>query len=84
MNGDNFKLDVSQGMGYNVGNELYEAVADNILSRPQIIKLEEQKPLYERCNHEQLVANPDDVIGDAIYHGCSNPKCGVGFYIRQK
>jgi hypothetical protein len=49
-----------------------------------VVKMDDQAPLNDiECKHETLVADPDDTIGDAVYHGCSNHKCGVGYYIRK-
>jgi len=48
-----------------------------------VIDLSVIPPLNDQeCRHETLVADPEDTIGDAVYHGCQNPKCGIGFYIR--
>lgn len=48
-----------------------------------VVKMDEQTPVHDTtCRHENLKADPDDRLGDAIYHGCTNPKCGVGFYIK--
>jgi hypothetical protein len=47
-----------------------------------VVKMDEQRPLNDtECKHETLIPDPDDTIGEAVYHGCSNYKCGVGFYI---
>jgi hypothetical protein len=82
MNPDNV-VDNAHGLSYNEPNDLYDRVAENILSQPQVVKMDEQKPLNDtNCKHETLVADPDDKIGDAIFHSCSNHKCGVGFYIQ--
>jgi hypothetical protein len=73
---------MSEEMSYNTTNDLNEAIVDNILMRPQIVKMDEQRPINDtKCKHENLVADLDDTIGDAVYHGCANYKCGVGFYI---
>lgn len=82
MDGNNF-VDVPSGIGYNVGNDVNEAVVEHYLNQPQIVKMDEQAPVNDTsCRHEELVADPNDMIGEAIYHGCTNRKCGVGFYIR--
>lgn len=48
-----------------------------------IVKMDEQRSINDTdCRHETLVPNQKDTIGDAVYHGCSNHKCGVGFYIQ--
>lgn len=76
-------FDNSQPIGYNDSNDLYAAVAENYLTRPHVIKMDEQAPVNDiGCKHEVLIPNPDDTIGDAVYHGCTNYKCGIGFYIR--
>jgi hypothetical protein len=49
----------------------------------EIFKMDEHEPLNDTdCRHPKLIADPSDTIGDAVYHRCSNPKCGVGFYIK--
>lgn len=83
MSSDNLPVDFSSSMSYNDSNDVYDRVADNILSRPAIVKMDEQVPIHDnKCTHEQLVPDEDDRIGEAVYHGCANPKCGVGFYIK--
>ena len=68
-------VDNSGEMMYNVGND------DNMM----VVKLDEQVPLGDPdCKHVQLIADPSDRLGKAIYHGCSNPRCDVGFYLRKK
>lgn len=48
----------------------------------EIVKMDEQKPINDtECTHERLVPDPEDTIGDAVYHGCANYKCGRGWYI---
>lgn len=72
---DNNSVDTSPQNGYNVNNDLNEIV----------IKMDEQAPIHDtECKHDSLVADPQDTIGDAVYHGCANTKCGVGFYISNK
>ncbi len=71
-NGNN-SVDNASGMGYNVTND------EDVV----IVKMDEQVPINDTdCRHETLVPDPDDTIGDAVYHGCTNRKCGVGFYIQ--
>ena len=65
-------VDNTADSGYNVGNDLDEYV--DLVAMPPLNDLE--------CKHETLVADPEDTIGDAVYHGCTNPKCGRGWYIR--
>ena len=44
--------------------------------------MDEQRPVNDtECRHPNLVPDPTDTIGEAIYHGCTNLECGVGFYI---
>lgn len=51
----------------------------------EIVKMDEQEPINDtNCTHENLIPDPEDTIGDAVYHGCSNKKCGIGFYINKK
>jgi len=68
----NKNVDKSSETSYNVGNE-----------KDEIIDLSGVPPINDiECQHETLVPDPTDTIGEAIYHGCSNPKCGRGWYIR--
>ena len=65
-------VDISDQVGYNVPND------ENV----EVVTMDEQKPINDtECRHENLVPDPTDTIGEAIYHGCTNWKCGVGFYI---
>lgn len=65
-------IDNSHQMMYNQGNDDYV-----------VVKMDEQRPINDnKCSHPILVAEPEDTIGKAIYHRCSNYKCGVGFYIQ--
>lgn len=89
MDNQNNTFDFPEGMMYNstqqdaINEAVAQRYADSYLSRVEIIKMDEQKPLGDtKCRHETLIPDPDDVIGEALYHGCSNPKCGVGFYIQ--
>ena len=51
----------------------------------EVVKMDEQRPVNDtECKHEEFVVDPTDTIGEAIYHGCTNPKCGLGFYIKNK
>lgn len=66
-------VDRSTAIGYNV---------DNNEEYVEVVKMDEQKPINDtECRHETLVPDPQDTIGESIYHGCANRKCGVGFYI---
>ena len=71
--GTNNLDDSSSAMRYNVDTyDDYEAV----------VKMDEQKPINDTdCTHDTLVPDPADTLGDAVYHGCANPKCGRGWYI---
>ena len=72
-NNSNNSVDLSTQVGYNVSND------EDVV----IVKMDEQAPINDTdCRHETLVPDPEDTIGDAVYHGCSNRKCGVGFYIQ--
>ncbi len=79
---------MDEQLSYNVdtnSNDVYDRVAEDILSRPQIFKMAEHEPVNDiDCRHETLIPDPDDTIGDAVFHGCANPQCGVGFYIKNK
>lgn len=78
------RVDIGNALGYNQDNAI-NVVAENYLTKPQIVKMDEQKPIHDtECKHETLVADPDDTLGDAVYHGCANYKCGVGFYIQKQ
>lgn len=66
-------VDNQNNIGYNEGND----------DQDEIIDLSGVPPINDtECKHETLIPNPEDKIGDAIYYGCSNPKCGRGWYIR--
>lgn len=71
---DNNFVDNSNDIGYNVDNDDNEIVVD-LSARPPLNDTE--------CTHDVLVPDPEDTIGDAVYYGCQNPKCGRGWYIRQ-
>jgi len=74
MNSDQNGVDISKEMLYNVAND------ENV----EIVKMDEHAPINDtECRHENLIPDPDDTIGDAMYHGCSNRLCGVGFYIKK-
>jgi hypothetical protein len=80
-------FDNAQQVGYNESNthDAYDAVADHYLNQPHIVKMDEQSPLNDTdCKHETLIPDLEDTLGDAVYHGCANYKCGVGFYIQPK
>ncbi|MCB1711291.1 MAG: hypothetical protein KDH96_02060 [Candidatus Riesia sp.] len=48
-----------------------------------IVKMDEQRPINDLdCQHLEMVPDPNDTIGEAIYYGCSNPKCGRGYYLK--
>lgn len=69
----NNPVDFSREIGYNEPNVIDEVV----------IKMDEQIPVNDTsCRHENLIPDKDDVLGGAVYHGCANLKCGVGFYIK--
>lgn len=71
----NNTLDATDKIGYTSNNDANEFV----------VKMDEQRPLNDiECKHETLIPDPDDTIGDAVYHGCSNKNCGVGFYIQPR
>lgn len=80
----NNNVDLSSGLSYNEGNDIYDAVAEHYLNQPLLVKMDEQKAINDTaCRHETLVADPEDKLDNgAIYHGCVNAKCGVGFYIQ--
>lgn len=79
---DNNILDISGIIGDNIPNDV-NAVVEHYLTQPQVVKMDEQRPVNDTgCKHETLIPDPDDRIGDAIYHGCANYKCGLGFYIQ--
>jgi hypothetical protein len=79
----NNSVDSQTPLGYNKDNNDEYARIAGIDQHTEIVKMDEQKPINDtECRHETLVPEPDDTIGDAVYHGCVNPKCGVGFYIQ--
>lgn len=66
-------LDNSELISYDISND----------DEYEVIKVGEHEPIHDvDCKHETLVANPEDTIGEAVYHGCANKHCGVGFYIK--
>ncbi|UOF78010.1 hypothetical protein [Caudoviricetes sp.] len=79
-------FDMEEPLLYNTSQDVInDAVVEHYLNQPQIVKMDEQKPVNDtKCQHETLVPDPDDRIGDAIYYGCANQKCGRGFYLREK
>lgn len=75
MDGTDNSVDKSPVVGYNDSN-----LNDDTMI---VVKMDEQKAINDiGCKHTDLLADPDDTIGDAVYHGCLNAKCGVGFYIK--
>lgn len=75
MDNSNNNVDISSQMGYNVDTN-----DDSMI----VVKMDEQKAIHDTaCMHDQLQPDYDDTIGGAIYHGCLNPQCGVGFYINK-
>lgn len=65
-------VDNSTDIGYNVNNDDNEVVVD-LSAIPPLNDVE--------CPHTTIVVDPEDTIGNAVYHGCQNPKCGRGWYI---
>lgn len=69
---ENNVVDNSDQISYNGLND------ENV----EVVKMDEQKPINDtECKHETLIPDPEDTIGDAVYHGCANYKCGRGWYI---
>lgn len=69
----NENVDFSEEVGYNTDND----------ANVEIFKMDEHEPINDlECTHEVLIPNPDDTIGDAIYHGCANRQCGLGWYLK--
>lgn len=67
-------VDISTNLGYNDSNtnDSYE-----------VIKMDEHSPINDiECRHEELIPDFDDILDDAVYHGCANEKCPIGFYIK--
>lgn len=80
---DNNRVDTGNALGYNQGKDDEYARIAGIGPHTEIVKMDEQKPINDtECKHPILIPDPEDTIGDAVYHGCSNYKCGVGFYIQ--
>lgn len=70
----NNPVDFQANLGYNDGTDDKNEF---------VVKMDEQAPVNDtECRHENLIPDLDDTMGDAIYHGCANHKCGVGFYIK--
>lgn len=81
---DNNKVDSQNDLGYNTNQDDEYARIAGIGPHTEVVKMDEQKPINDtECRHPKLIPDPEDTIGDAVYHGCSNHKCGVGFYIRK-
>lgn len=70
---DNNLVDKSNEISYNKSNDAYEYI--DVTDVPPINDTE--------CTHEKLIVDPTDTLGDAVYHGCANPKCGRGWYVQQ-
>lgn len=67
-------LDNSQEVGYNsLNDDLYV----------EVVKMDEQSPINDtECQHPTLIPDPEDKLDNgSVYHGCANPKCGLGWYI---
>ena len=78
-------FDIPNGMMYNStqNNDIHARVAAKYDSPVDIFKMDEHAPVNDvECRHQTLVPDNDDRIGDAIFHSCANPRCGVGFYIK--
>jgi hypothetical protein len=70
---DNNILDNQQETMYNEVNAVYEH-----------IDMAKREPINDtECTHDEFIVDPTDTLGDAVYHGCANPKCGRGWYVRQ-
>lgn len=70
-------IDSSPVNGYNTGLDDTNGV--------EIVKMDEQRPINDtECEHKEFVIDPKDRIGEAVYHGCTNPRCGLGFYQKNK
>lgn len=65
-----------------------QEVRDNVINDDngvEIVKMDEQRPINDtECEHKEFVIDPEDTIGEAVYHGCTNPRCGLGFYKQNK
>lgn len=66
-------VDNSNEIGYNVPKD-----DTNV----EVVDMAQVAPINDTNHEHQLVADPEDTLGEAIYHGCVLPKCGVGFYIQ--
>ena len=73
-----------ESMGYNEDTNDENVQVENAQTPGvEIIKMDEHKPITDsKCKHETLIPDPDDKLGEAVYHGCANPKCGQGFYLK--
>lgn len=75
-------VDIQAKLGYNVTNNDDYAQLAGVPEPVQIVKMDEQQAVNDtECTHQTLIPDPNDTIGDAVYHGCSNYKCGRGWYI---
>jgi hypothetical protein len=70
----NNNVDNSSQLGYNdITNDGHEIVVDTV-NIPPINDV--------TCEHTELIPDFEDTIGDAVYYGCKNQKCGLGWYVR--
>lgn len=74
MENNNKSVDNSSQISDNVDNDV------NV----HVVKMDEQAPINDSNHEHRLVADPSDTIGEAVYHGCIIPRCGLGFYIREE
>lgn len=50
----------------------------------EVVRLDSKQPIHDvNCEHAELIPDPNDTLGDAVMHMCANPRCGVGFYVKQ-
>lgn len=77
-------FDNSPSMGYNDThtNDINERLVDNYLSRPHIVKMDEQRPLNDPDCEHSLVKDDDDAIEETQAWICQ--KCGVGMITKNK
>lgn len=79
----NNSVDSQRNIGYNNNNDDEYAAIAGISNHEQVVDLSKQTPIHDtECRHETLIPNPKDTLEGAVYHGCANDKCPVGFYIQ--
>ena len=69
-------------IGYNVSNTYddYDAIVDHYLNRPEIVKMDEQRPINDPTCEHVYALDPTDRIGNSVAWMCVKDKCGRGAF----